>query len=264
MTNILRRILPNQEAINKMHVAIEGMPFLQRYSGNTPDPLTLVDHYQHLVQLKVLYATFSTLLSSANFKPVFPEHLQSLLQRDKNIEADLQFLDPHVLAKDKGKVNTATQHYVQLLKQLPNEELLIHFLVSLLGDLNGGQFLKVIVRDLYLKHQLIADKHAQEGTHFYVFNKHIGSDLTAWLQTFIPFNHDESLNYGDDNHAKLRGKAAMHAFRMQTAIVEELELTRCGSNFHFARFFACPSPQTVALVGAGTAMVVGAVVGLCV
>jgi heme oxygenase len=282
MTNILQQILPNHPEVNKLHLAIELKPFLQRYLGKAEGPLTLLDHYRHLRQLKSVYDTFTQLLTSDNFTPKLPDALICLLQRGARIQQDLDFLSPYVASGDKDMELESTKNYVAYLKNLPlrkgddrNNELLIHFLVSILGDLNGGQFLKRLVTKLYEREGIYKHDAPENGVKFYHFDKDTIANLTSWLKSFIKFNAIHHTHDGDgsqmemssstksssvDENAARLGKGAVDAFTMQSAIVDELERTRTpnavlkpdtrvkAANNSFS-FFSCKTLGTIAAAG---------------
>lgn len=234
MTSILRDILPNHQEVTALHLAIETKPYLLRYLGKANNELTLLDHYRHLRQLKTIYDTFSELMTSSAFTPQLPENLAALLQRGSNIQHDLDFLSPYVKAASKDDILQSTQQYADHLRQIPleagstnNNELLINFLVSILGDLNGGQFLKIYVKRMYERNGIFSKDAPDNGVRFYSFEKGTATNLTEWLKTFITF-HDEQAEepVAYDEDAQLLGKGAVDAFTMQSAIVDELEETR--------------------------------------
>jgi heme oxygenase len=137
MTRILEQILPQavQQEVKDLHLTVENKPFLKRYLNKTDNSLMLVDHYRHLTQLKCIYTAFSTRLTNKHFSPSLPENLSCLLQRADKIEKDLLFLEPYVKDSAKNNILESTQQYVAYLNKLEdNNELLIHFLVSILGD----------------------------------------------------------------------------------------------------------------------------------
>jgi heme oxygenase len=237
MTNILGQILPNHQEVTALHLAIEKKPYLMRYIGKESSELTLVDHYRHLRQLKAIYDTFSALMNSSTFTPQLPENLAALLQRGSNIQHDLDFLSPHVTADNKDDILESTQQYADHLRQIPleagstnNNELLINFLVSILGDLNGGQFLKTYVKRMYERNGIFSKDAPDNGVRFYSFEKGTATNLTEWLKTFITFHNEQAEEQAEyDEDAKLLGKGAVDAFTMQSAIVDELEQTRLGA-----------------------------------
>lgn len=237
MTSILRQILPNHQEVTALHLAIEKKPYLMRYLGNATGELTLLDHYRHLRQLKTIYDTFSELMTSSAFTPQLPPSLAGLLQRGANIQHDLDFLSPHVTDDNKDDILDSTQQYADHLRQIPleagstnNNELLINFLVSILGDLNGGQFLKTYVKRMYERNGIFSKDAPDNGVRFYSFEKGTTDNLTNWLKSFITF-HDEQAEdaVAYDEDAELLGKGAVNAFTMQSAIVDELEQTRPGT-----------------------------------
>lgn len=273
MTSILKQILPNHGEVNKLHLAIENKPFLKRYLGKAEGELTLDDHYRHLRQLKCVYDAFTEILTSTEFTPKLPESLACLLTRGKRIQEDLDFLSPYVKTANKDDVLASTTEYVNYLKKLPikkgddiNNGVLIHFLVSILGDLNGGQFLKNIVKNLYKKHGMFSAEDPDNGVRFYYFDKGVVNNLTEWLKSFIEFkdiskesDHNE-LQMEEievsDNAARL-GQGAVDAFNMQSAIVDELEKTRTPNTVlkqtpvakNNASFFSCSNVAKAAVVG---------------
>lgn len=227
MTNILRKILPNHEQVMTLHLQIENKPFLKRYLGDTPSPLTLLDHYRHLTQLKVVYDTFAELIATSGL--AFPKELQALLQRGEHIQHDLEFLSPYVSTESRDIILETTTNYANHLRQIPrenNHELLIHFLISILGDLNGGQFLKNCVRRLYRESNIYSESQPDAGVSFYSFERRTAANLTAWLKTIIPFHEDETIEMPTHEHSQQLAQGAVDAFTMQAAIVDELEQTR--------------------------------------
>lgn len=266
MTNILRRILPNHQQVMKLHLEIEEKPFLKRYLGKAEGELTLTDHYRHLRQLKHIYDTFTELMSSASFAPQLPDELKLLLQRGANIQSDLDFLRPHVTAENRDEILPATKDYAAYLREIPisndserNKELLINFLVAILGDLNGGQFLKTCVRKLYERSGVYSVDLPDNGVRFYSFAKGTPDLLTNWLKTFITFNeicdNEEENAQNFDESANILGDGAVQAFTMQAAIVDELEQTRAANavlqkapvvSRNNATLFSCNSSMKVA------------------
>lgn len=227
MTNILRKILPNHQQVTVLHLQIESKPFLKRYLGDTPSPLTLLDHYRHLTQLKLIYDTFAAHMTGSDL--VLPESLQPLLQRADNIQRDLDFLSPYISVENRDTILESTHRYYMHLRQIPREnahELLIHFLISILGDLNGGQFLKNCVRRLYRESNIYSESQPDAGVSFYSFERGTAANLTAWLKTIIPFHEDESIEMPTHKHSQQLAQGAVDAFTMQAAIVDELEQTR--------------------------------------
>jgi heme oxygenase len=273
MTNILEQILPQeaQSEVKKLHIAIENKTFLKRYMNRVVNsPLALLDHYRHICQLKCIYDAFAKQLTSKECMPKLPESLNCLLERANKIEDDLAFLGQYVNDADKNRILDSTNKYVNYLNNIkvthgiPSSELLIHFLVSILGDLNGGQFLKNIVKKMYEKNGMYSAEQPNQGLTFYSFAPNTAANLTEWLKTFITFRNPKDEYYqpltNDDPDARLLGKGAIDAFNMQSSIIDDLESTR-ASTAEFNKtsqkttvaqnassFFSCSNTTKAALV----------------
>lgn len=249
MSKILKQITPVaiHEQIDQVHIAVENKPYLQRYVNKKHGELTLLDHYRYLVQLQHIYAAFAARINRPDFQPAFPQDLKFLVNRAEQIQADLDFLKVYVTDQDKDFIRTSTSTYKTKLESVPftpigNLQFLAHFLVSVLGDLNGGALvLKSKVKTLYAKHHIPTT--AETGVAFYTFPVDALMNFDLWLSSNIPYANEAELNSAlvPEKYSAI-GKAVLDAFEQQTRIVEMLEHSRAQTSV--APASALPKPQT--------------------
>lgn len=216
--------LTNQlhQAVCHTHRTVELKPFLARYKEPM---LTLQDHYRHLCQLHAIYMLLEEKVASlvqAEFITL-PDDLKFVLTRQHEIEKDLQFLEQAMSIKQRPAVLASTENYLSHLKKIDMDsesgkrEILMHFLVRLLGDVFGGQKLKRQVGLLYKKRiNSERDADAVEGVAFYHFQDGMVGKVKNWVNSLAVFDSDP----------ECLGRYGNASFDFHAAIFDELESTR--------------------------------------
>lgn len=233
----------------KMHQDTENKPFLRRYQS--PDRLTITDHYHHLIQLFPIYEALETKIKEADDQLNLASQFSCLLNRSQHIKTDIDFLKTLPQNKKaRTELLRSTVAYVNCINQLdPKNDInaiLANFLVRILGDLHGGQKLKNYVSAMYAKNNIAGDV----GVTFYSFDANTLPEFNQqWLRKSHDFiNTDELIQ-----HANL-------AFKAHLPIFDELEksrIQRTGLQCHSRLFSTGCAIATVAIGAAVTAIGLG-------
>lgn len=169
--------------IKSPHDEVHDMPYIARYRE---EKITLLDHYRHLCQLRVIYQVIENKIKKNAFSFKLPEQFQELQNRFEKIQSDIEFLEPYVKHQDKNKICSATENYK---KELTKEEkdveedkkIFAHFLVRILGDLFGGKNTKDHIQKIYIHKKIISEKNLDQGTSFYCFSDNMRNTFVSWL-----------------------------------------------------------------------------------
>lgn len=153
------------EELRKKHKDVEETSVLRsRYKDGN---IELFDHFHHLTNLYELYVLLEKLVSDKEFPYTLPRELCFLLERSKAIEIDINFLyqQPQIkeiLQYHKVGLLPTTKKYIDSIKKMDKENVFIHFLMRILGDLYGGKFMGNYTMKLYKRKNLYT-KCSSEG-----------------------------------------------------------------------------------------------------
>lgn len=143
------------------------------------DTVTLEHHILHLFQLKKIYDELEKRIKSII---QFPNDLALFSERSKMIEKDLEFLcNLPQISKETLKVQlrvlSSTNDLVTKMDKMTEEQIFMHYVMRILGDIYGGRPLQRHVTILYQKNGLYQSlgrdggsyNNDVPGLHFYFF-----------------------------------------------------------------------------------------------
>lgn len=234
--SILKQISPASMhvEISKLHDTVENKPYLKRYLDKRGIALELVDHYRNLVQLHDIYVVFAERMTTLNWTFKFPPHLTFLIDRAHVIRQDIYFLQAYVKTSACHEKMAATNAYIKELRAIPRGEagdyqFLAHFLVAILGDLNGGALaLSGRVQAMYERHHIAQPS---SGVAMYQFPDKTLVNFETFLREKIPFASAAHLadSAVEQKYVDM-GQHIIAAFNHHIKIVEQLETTRHAAN----------------------------------
>jgi heme oxygenase len=125
-----------KELTAEKHRAAEESPFMQAVF-NVTMPISMWADYTYNK-----WAFYSMLENRAQEYPIFSDLIELGLQR-----ADLLFMDAFYMGAPDAYIKPSTNQYIDYLSKLDERGILAHVYVWHMGDLYGGQIIKMLIPD---------------------------------------------------------------------------------------------------------------------
>lgn len=188
----------------KLHHEAHDTKLMVRYREHK---IALIDHYRHLCQLLPIYLALEEKILCNDFTFKIPDDLAYLREISKRILEDIAFLKKYIpkeLHGGAGVLLPETNAYVAELKDLKvgddNNKILAHFLLRVLGDLNGGMALRGYLTQIFRVKGIVRDA-KDEGVCFYTFPADALAKVTGWVAAQdVKKGQEEDVMAAEMNH----------------------------------------------------------------